>query len=156
MPTHKKFFMYLIWVILFFVFSRVMIFFALSTTYSYKDVTCKSSLIKEAAVETNAVTGTAKIDIYNNTNKDIKEKYIKIECYSKHDVVMGTKYIKIDNIQTNEEKEFEVIFNYNNVDKAIIDVIDELPDNTTEEQKISDTQLTFVALVAAVITLMVI
>ena len=39
---------------------------------------------------------------------------------------MGTKYIKIDEMQTNEEKEFEVRFNYSRVDKAQIEIVNEL------------------------------
>lgn len=124
MPTHKKFFMYAVSVILFFIFSQFVIFFALHSTYSYKKIEVNSTLVSEATVKTNSNSGVAKIKILNNTDSELENKYIKIDCYSKHDVLMGTEYIEIEKIPTNEEKEFEVKFNYNNVDHAVINVIE--------------------------------
>ena len=66
---------------------------------------------------------------------------------------MWTKYIKIDKILTNEEKEFEVRFNYNKVDRAEIEIIDELPNEATNEQKISDPEMTIAMAITALILL---
>ena len=156
MPTHKKFLMYAIWVILFFIFSQVMIYVALNTAYSYKKVVGQSSLIREAEIKTSSISGIAKIKLFNNTQTDIENKYIKIDCYSKHNVLMGTKYIEIEELKANEEQEYEVRFNFNKVDNAVIDVVDEIPSNITKEQLLSDKKLTFVAVVAALIAIAVI
>jgi len=78
---------------------------------------------------------TLPVKIKNETEREIENKYIKIECYSKHNVLMGTKYIQIDKVGAKEEKEFEVQFNFNKVEKAVIDIVDE---KTVEEQKVPE------------------
>ena len=154
MPTHKKFFVYAISVVLFFIFSQFVIYYALHTTYSYKKLEVKSQLVSEASVKASSVSGIANIKINNNTQNDI-EKYIKIECYSKHDVLMGTKYIETGKILTNEEKEFEVRFNYNKVEYVNIDVVDEIPQDVPEESKVSDKKLTFALAISALVLLFI-
>ena len=155
MPTHKKFFMYAVWVILFFIFSQILIYVALNTTYSYKKIEVNSTLVSEASVKTNSVSGIAKIKINNNTQNAIENKYIKIDCYSKHDVLMGTKYIQTGKILTNEEKEFEVIFNYNKVEYVKIEVIDNLPQDVPQTSKISDKKLTLALAIGALALLFI-
>ena len=153
MTTMKKFFMYAVWVILFFIFSQVMIYVAINTTYKTKQVDVKTQSIINASVNASSINGTAKCIVKNNTENDIENKYIKIDCYPKNNVLMGTKYIKIDKILTNEEKEFEVRFNYNKVDRAEIEIIDELPNEATNEKKISDPEMTIAMAITALILL---
>ena len=69
---------------------------------------------------------------------------------------MGTKYIEIDKIGTNEEKEFEVNFNFNKVDRALIDIVDESTlneQNIPEEQKTSDPERGLATMISALILL---
>ena len=153
MSRLKTFFMYAVWVLAFFVFSRVMIFIAINTTYEYKNIEVRTSIITEAEVQATSIDGFAKYKIVNNTQNDIENKYIKLECYSKNSVLMGTKYIKIDKILTNEEKEFEVRFNYSRVDYATIELIDEIPQDVTEEQTISDPEMNIAMVISALILL---
>lgn len=153
MARMKRLFTYAIWVIAFFIFSQIMIYIAINTTYKYKPVEGKSSLITTAEVQATSINGIAKCWIKNNTQNKIENKYIKIDCYSKNDVLMGTKYIKIDEMQTNEEKEFEVRFNYSRVDKAQIEIVNELPQNTEERQIISDPEMSMAMVISALILL---
>ena len=155
MPTHKKFFMYAVSVVLFFIFSQVVIYVALHSTYSYKKIEVESELVSEASVKANSISGIAKIKILNNTQNEIENKYIKIDCYSKHDVLMGTKYIETDRILTNEEKEFEVRFNYNKVEYAKIDIVDEIPEEVPQESLISDEKMKIGLAVGALILLFI-
>ena len=153
MSRLKTFFMYVVWVLVFFIFSRVMIFIAINTTYEYKNIEVRTSIITEVEVQATSINGFAKCKIINNTQSDIENKYIKLACYSKNDVLMGTKYIKIDRILTNEEKEFEVRFNYSRVDYATIELIDEIPQDVTEEQTISDPEMNIAMVISALILL---
>lgn len=153
MSRLKTFLMYGVWVLLFFIFSQVMIFIAINTTYKYKKIELDTSLISTAEVQATSVNGFAKCKVINNTQNSIENKYIKVECYSKNDVLLGTKYIKIDKIETNEEQEFEVRFNYSRVDRAKIDIVDEIPEDVTEEQKISDPEMNAAMLISALILL---
>ncbi len=153
MSRLKTLFMYGVWVLVFFIFSQIMIYVAINTTYKYKNIEVKTPIIREAQVQATSINGITKCKVFNNTQSDIENKYIKLECYSKNDVLMGTKYIKIDKIQTNEEKEFEVRFNYSRVDNAKIELIDEIPQDVTEEQMISDPEMNAAMVISALILL---
>ena len=104
-----------------------MIYIGIRTTYKDKDVEIETTIPMEAQVKATSVNGIANVKIKNTTDKDIEGKYIKLECYSKHDTLMGTKYIQINKIGETEEKEFEIEFKYNEVEKAIITIVDEMP-----------------------------
>ena len=153
MARMRRLFMYGAWVIAFFIFSQIMIYIAVNTTYKYKEVEGKSPLITTAEVQATSINGVAKCWVKNDTQNKIENKYIKINCYSKNNVLMGTKYIKIEEIQTNEEKEFEVRFNFNKVDKAQIEIVNELPPNTEESQIISDPEMSIAMVISALILL---
>ncbi len=146
MARLKTFLMYASWVIIFFIFSQIMIFIAINTTYKYKNVEVQTTSILEAEVQATSVNGFAKCKVANN----MQSKYIKLECYSKNDILMGTKYIKIE---TNEEKEFEIRFNYSRVDNAKITIVNEIPEDIKEEQKISDPEMNAAMLISALILL---
>lgn len=146
MATLKKFLMYGSWVLLFFIFSQIMIFIAINTTYKYKKVESYSTLITQAEVKATSVNGFAKCKVKSGA----QNKYIKIDCYSKNDVLMGTKYIKIE---TNEEQEFEVRFNYSKVDNAKVNIVDQIPQDIEEDQTMSDPKMNAAMLISALILL---
>lgn len=146
MTTLKKFLMYGSWVLLFFIFSQIMIFIAINTTYKYKEVESYSTLITQAEVQATSINGFAKCKV----KAGVQNKYIKIDCYSKNNVLMGTKYIKVE---TNEEQEFEIRFNYSRVDNAKIDIVNEIPQDIEEEQTMSDPKMNAAMLISALILL---
>ena len=156
MARMKTFFIYFILIVAFFIFSQVMIYIAINTTFQYKSIELKTTIPMKVEVQATSINGFAKGKVINNTENKIQNKYIKIECYSKHDTLMGTKYVKIDKIGAKEEKEFEVHFNFNKVDKAVIDIVDEKEleeQKIKEEEKISDPQRGLAAMIAALILL---
>lgn len=156
MARMKTFFIYFLLVVLFFIFSQVMIYIAINTTYKYKSVEILTTIPVEAKVEATSINGKAKVKVTNNTETTIENKYIEIACYSKHDILMGTKYIKIDKIDAKDEKKFEVRFNYNRVDKAVINIVDEKTleeNNVKEEDKLSDQERGLAAMISALILL---
>ena len=153
MSRLKTLFMYVVWVVVFFIFSQIMIYIANNTTYKYRNIEVFTPIIVQAEVQTTSINGIAKCKIVNNTQENIENKYIKLECYSKNDVLMGTKYIEIDKILTNEEKEFEIRFNYSKVDNAKIQIIDELPEDATQEQTISDPKMNIAMVISSLILL---
>lgn len=146
MTTLKKFLMYGSWVLLFFIFSQIMIFIAINTTYKYKEVESYSTLITQAEVQATSINGFAKCKV----KAGAQNKYIKIDCYSKNNVLMGTKYIKVE---TNEEQEFEIRFNYSRVNNAKIDIVNEIPQDIEEEQTMSDPKMNAAMLISALILL---
>jgi len=156
MGTMKKFFIYFLLIVAFYIFSKVAINGALSTTYAYKDVNVKTDISMDVAVEATNINGFAKGKILNDSGKKIEDSYIKIECYSKNNVLMGTKYIEIDELNTNEEKSFEIRFNFNKVHRAEISIVDEIDNSVDEKSLLSDRELGFIALIGTFVFLTVI
>ena len=105
MARMKTFFIYFLLIVLFFIFSQIMIYIAINTTFQYKNIEIKTNIPMEVEVQATSINGYAKGKVINNEENEILNKYIKVECYSKHDTLMGTKYIKIDKIGAKEEKE---------------------------------------------------
>ncbi len=144
MARMKTFFIYFLLVVAFFLFSQVMIYIGIHTTYQSKKVEIKTTLPMQVEVKATSVNGFVKGKITNSEETAIENQYIKIECYSKHNVLMGTKYIKIDKIDSKEEKEFEVPFRFNKVDRAVIQLVAE-KEQTEEEQRDEEKQETLSA-----------
>lgn len=155
MSRMKTFFIYFILVVAFFLFSKLLIDISINTTYSYKDVKINSNIEMQAEVQATSINGFAKGTIFNNTDTNLENKYLKIECYSKNNNLMGTKYIKIDNIKPKEKEEFEVRFNYNKVERAQISVVDEinLENNVNNKDKLSDPEMGLATAISALILL---
>ncbi len=153
MARLKTFLMYASWVILFFIFSQVMIYVALNTTYKYKKVDIQSKYITHVEAQATSINGFTKCTVKNDEENSLEGKYIKIDCYSKNEIKVGTKYIRIENIPTNEEKEIETRFNYSRVDRVEINIVDEISEEVTENQKISDPEMNAAMVITALILL---
>ena len=154
MTTTRKFIIYLALVILFFIFSQVIIHVALNTTYKYIKYVVNTPIELKMEIQASSISGFAKGKIKNNTENTLEGKYLKIDCYSKLDTLMGTKYVQIDKINTNEEKQFEVRFNFNKVDKAIVSIVDEkVLTDVPQEQRESDPEFGLATCIAALILL---
>lgn len=156
MSRMKTFFIYFLLVVLFFIFSQIIIALSIHTSYSYKSYEIKTAIPMTAEVQATSVNGYVKGKVINNTAEAIQNKFIKIECYSKNNVLLGTKYIEIENINTKETLEYEMKFNYNRVEKVVIDIVNEIPEDVPEEDKTSDPEMNFAMLATALILLYVI
>lgn len=154
MDRMKTFFIYFILVVLFFIFSQIMIYIGINTTYNSKDIHIKTPLQMNIEVKATSINGFAKGKIHNNLEADIENKYLKLSFYSKNDVLMGTKYIEIDNLKANEEKDFEIRFNYNKVNRAVVEIVDDIENNSNiEENKQSDPNMGVATMISALILL---
>ncbi len=153
MATHKKFFMYAIWVIVFFIFSQIIIYVTLNTTYKNITIELKKDIFKEVEAKATSINGYVKYKIDESIETEIKDKYIKVETYSKNGTQMGSKYIKVNDTTKDKDGKEELRFNFNRVDKIELDIVDEIPLNVTEEQKHSDPRLKGVMLISALVLL---
>lgn len=136
----RTFGIYALCVILFFIFSNIMIELALKTSYdpidTYKTEPTGIEIdINEAkATYVNGyVGGTIK-----NNNQEIEKTYIKIDLYTKRDVYMGSKYIELANLKQAETREFRIGFQYTDIDYARITLVNEVPEQVPEEFFISN------------------
>lgn len=140
MQRMKTFGLYALCVILFFIFSNVMINIALKASYeaidTYKTEPSGITIdIKEAkATYVNGYVG-GKI---TNKNETIEKTYIKIDLYTKRDVCMGTKYVEVTNLEKDETHEFRMGFKYTDIDYAKITLVDEVSKEEPKESFISN------------------
>lgn len=128
MARMKTFLIYLLIIVAVYFFVDFASFAYIKTTYEdLKDFTMEISNPKIRITESKAtyINGYIKGTLLNNEETTIEKKYVKFEFFSERDVLLGKKYIKIENLAPNEEKDFEVRFNLENVDHYKITLADE-------------------------------
>ncbi len=154
MDRMKTLLKYALWIILFYIFSNLMIYLNLETTY--QNIGRKDNLEQVTIYQAQAtkVNGRIKGTIYNNEKNKITNKYLRIDLYSERGNFLGSKYIDISNMRDNETKELEVYFKVQDVDYYEMKFTDEkeegeLPEmlkDLTREQVVWGTFLTFLIL----------
>ena len=120
----KTLFKYVLWLILFFIFSEIMINIGLNTIY--KNIKAKSDLpqIDITRAEATHVDGRIYGNIDLEKNSNLIGKYLKVSLYSKRDVLLGIDYVRIEKSENETKQNIEEHFSYDNVysyDLAIID-----------------------------------
>ena len=155
MDRMKTFGIYALCVILFFIFSNVMINVAIKATYMQigADILLQDDLkieLDEArATYVNGYVG-GKI---KNTGTNTESTYIKIDLYSKRDVLLGTKYVKIEDLKQNEERDFRMGFKYTDVDYCKVEMVNEIDEENVTQEQFTSTEIRFAKLLATVILL---
>ena len=154
MDRMKTLLKYALWIILFYIFSNLMIYLNLETTY--QNIGRKDNLEQVTIYQAQAtkVNGRIKGTIYNNEKNKITNKYLRIDLYSERGNFLGSKYIDVSNMRDNETRELEVYFKVQDVDYYEMKFTDEkeegeLPEmlkDLTREQVVWGTFLTFLIL----------
>ena len=116
---------YVLWVILFYIFSNLMIYLNIETTY--QNIGRKDNLSQVTVYQAQAtkINGRIKGTIYNGTENKVTNKYIRIDLYSERDNYLGSKYIDVSNMRDNETRNFEIYFKVQGVDYYEIKLTDE-------------------------------
>ncbi len=125
MERMKTFFKYLLLIVGFFIVSQVLIYLCITTAYKYINFesTSEQYVITGEAKAKN-VDGFVKCTVMNPYNEVLKGKYIKIDYYTKRETLLGTDYIEIGEIGTNDKKEFEISFEYDHVESVKANIVD--------------------------------
>ncbi len=142
---------YVIWLVLFYIFSNLMIYLNIESTY--QNIGRKDNLPQVTVYQAQAtkVNGRIKGSIYNSEANKITNKYLRIDLYSERDVFLGSKYIDVSTMRDSETRNFEEYFKVQDVDYYEMKFVDEkeegeLPEmlkDLTKEQVIWGTFLTF-------------
>lgn len=142
---------YVIWLVLFYIFSNLMIYLNIESTY--QNIGRKDNLLQVTVYQAQAtkVNGRIKGSIYNSEANKITNKYLRIDLYSERDVFLGSKYIDVSTMRDSETRNFEEYFKVQDVDYYEMKFVDEkeegeLPEmlkDLTKEQVIWGTFLTF-------------
>lgn len=145
----KTFAKYALWIILFWIFSDILINVAINTTY--KNINRIGEIpngIQVIEMEATAVNGRIKF-IVNNTQ--LSGKYVKINLYSDLENLLGTQYLSIGNISEGEQKEISTYFKIPEVKKYEI-IIEDTEGKSTEG--FMDTAMSTITMIISAIQLL--
>ena len=151
MDRMKTLLKYVLWLILFYIFSNLMIYLNIETTY--QNIGRKDNLeqVTVYQAQSTKINGRIKGTIYNTEKNKITNNYLRVDLYSERDNFLGSKYIDVSNMRDDEKREFEIYFKIQDVDYYEMKFTDvkeegELPEilqDLTKEQVRLGTFLTF-------------
>ena len=142
MKTLKKFLIYAICVISFWILSDILIYLAINGMYhkiEAKVFTNVPEISITQCVATN-VNGVVRGSITNNTNETMNHAYVKIDMYSPRNVKMGTKYVVINNLPSGYIQDFEMWYRYSNVAYVTVSIAENVS-NTTDDDFCSQSSM---------------
>ena len=119
MDRVKTLFKYALWLVLFIIFSEFLINVGLNSTY--KSIERKDNVEQVNIYQAEATLVNGRIrGLIKNTNGELSGKYVKIDFYSKRDVLLGSNYVQIGN---EEEQSLEVLFKQDDVKSYEISIV---------------------------------
>lgn len=147
MAKMKKFLTYALLIVAFWIFSDIIIYLSINSAYANVNTKVYTNSPEVIIGESRAtyVNGFIKGSIKNNTEATINDKYLKIELYSARDVKLGTKYVKINNLEAEKYQDFEMWYKFTDVEYANITVTDNIQ-NSSEEEFLSQETATYLVI----------
>lgn len=138
MDKMKKFALYLLLLIAFYIFSNFMINAFLKVSYidmhGYRiNINAEQLNIDISEAKSSKRNGYIKGSLKNNTDANIENKYLKVTLLSKGRKTISEKYLKIDKMESKQVRQFEVKFEDDNVNTFEIDLVDEKPEKGDED-----------------------
>ncbi len=131
MDKMKKFFKYILALVLLFIFSNLVISGLLKNSYTkIKDyeIDVNGLYVDVTEAKASSWSGSVKGIVKNNTEQTVENKYLKISMLSKNKKLLGEKYVKIDKIEPGQVKKYDVNFDYDNVKSLKIELTDTMPE----------------------------
>lgn len=128
MDRLKTFAKYIIWIALFWIFSDILIYAGLNSTY--KNISSKNSVpdgIQIIQMQATKVNGRIKLRV---NQADLSGKYLKVELYSDSGKTLGVEYLEIGTIAEGNTKTLEKYFKITDVKSYNIAVVDEPGEST--------------------------
>lgn len=147
MSTLKRFLKYIIWLVLFFIFSEFLINVGLAS--SYKTLERKDSFEQVVIQDAESTLVNGKIIGTINNPAEIDGKYLRIDIYSERNMLLGTRYIDLEKATSSQE--FKVFYELEDSTSYEISVVNEktdqelkiIPDEWTKPEIVLATALTF-------------
>lgn len=139
MDRVKQFGRYALMIIVFYIISDVLIYFGLIGMYKNfsGEIVTETPIVEVLEAKATKQSGFIKGKVKNDTESKIEEKYIKIDLFSERDTYLGSKYLKIQNLDVNQEISFETQFEFSNIYRYELSVV-EKEREYTEEELVSD------------------
>lgn len=157
MKTMKLFKQLFICFILLYIFVSYMSNALIMSTYtliSQSETVSELPKLEIVEAKSTNVNGFVIGRITNNTNNVIDEKYIKLDFYSEHDNNIGTKYLKVENLDIEDSKEFKVKHRFWGVARIEGEILEELPKSQTANllEELSDKDKFAIAVGGLIVT----
>jgi len=141
MARMKTFGLYALIVILFMIFSNVMINLATKAVYGPMTVYLNTETgedIEIAESKSTHVNAIVKGKFTNNTKQDINNKYLRIDIYSRRDNLLDTKYVALESLKAGDSQEFTMGFKSLGAVTCTMQVVDEAIQNSEDTSFISE------------------
>lgn len=132
MSRMKTFFGYVLLLVLFYVFSNIMINAFLKVSYldiNDYEINVNDVFLDVTEAKASKRNGYIYGIIKNNTNVIVENKYLKVSMISKYGNVLGEQYVRIDKLEPTQLRKFEVKFDYDNVETFKIEMTDTKPED---------------------------
>ena len=122
----KTFRKYILWLLGFMLFSYIITFVGFNSTY--KNMNISEDIpngVKISMAQSTSVNGRIYGDVTSTEKNNLNGKYMKVDIFNKRDKLIGTKYLKLENLNLNEPRKFAVNFTADNIKKYEIDIVDD-------------------------------
>ena len=130
---------YIIWLIAFYLFSMFFIYIGLNARYNNIDSNGEvPGNVKIELAQATSVNGRIFGKITSTEADNLNGKYLKVDIFSKRDELIGTKYLKLDNLKLNEPNRFAVYFSAQNIKKYSVDILDYSEELLKEESRVKE------------------
>ena len=135
----KVFLCYLLIFVVFFIFTDIMVYVYTKSMYknieNYQIVENMPINVSVNEAIASNVNGSIKGTIKNTSEELIKEGYLKFDFYTPRNVNVGTKYIEINYLNPNEERNYEMGFKYDNITSFKVELVSkEVVEKATPEE----------------------
>ena len=128
MDRMKTFAKYIIWLVLFWILSDILIYFGINSTY--KDIEQRGEVpvgVEVVQMQATTVNGRIKLNV---NDISLSGKVLKIDLYSSTGVNLGTQYLEIGKVKEKQSKEIETYFKISEVKSYEITVVEEMGKST--------------------------
>lgn len=132
MDRMKTFLKYALWVVLFFIFSEFLINIGLNSSYKKMERRDNVSQVQIMEAKSTLVNGKLKGIITNSEEDYLTGKYLRIDYYSKRDILVGTKYIAIETNENNKTQRFNTYFELQEVTSYEVSIVDKKEEGEIE------------------------
>lgn len=134
MDRMKTFFNYLLAIVGFFILSLILEGSLLENMYDplvgSVTETTKDIVISDVSGKACNVNGKMQLKVKNNSSNPVKNRWVKVDLYSKRDLLGLSKYIELKDIGPGEEKLYKISFKGEDLRKYELSVVDHLEDRT--------------------------
>jgi len=160
METFKKLRLYVLMFIGFFLLVTLLINFLMRDDYKNTNYEIKAESPVIAVTECKSAYGNGYIkgSLTNNTEEIIPLKYLQINLYNEDDVYLGSQYKELKNFYPQETINFDMSYDYLNINKVILDFVNEIPQKKGFDlfEGVDDQTLTIAGPIAGLLVLVTI